>query len=63
LICGNSIFKALTQKTDFQVAVIIPNIRHIIKADISIDKADIGPYRTILMQAQQPKRVTIGKKI
>jgi hypothetical protein len=23
--------------------------------------ADIGPYRTILMQAQQPKRVTIGK--
>jgi hypothetical protein len=27
----------------------------IFKAVISIDKADIGPYRTILMQAQQSK--------
>ncbi|MCJ7617861.1 MAG: hypothetical protein MUO43_15130, partial [Desulfobacterales bacterium] len=63
LVCGNSIFNALTQNSDFQVDVIIPKLIHIIKADISIDKADISPYRTILMQAQQPKRVTIGKNI
>jgi hypothetical protein len=31
------------------------------KDDISIDKADIGPYRTIVMQATQPKRVTMAK--
>jgi len=54
--------KALTQDFDYHVDIIIPKFIRIIKADISIDKADIGPYRTILMQAQRPKRVTIGKK-
>ena len=55
------IYKALTQNTDFQVALIIPNLRRLFKAVISIDMADIGPYRTIVMQAQQTKRVTIRK--
>ena len=55
-------YLALTQDSDYQINIIIPNLIHIFKADISIDKADTGSYRTILMQAQQPKRVTMGKK-
>ena len=32
---------------------------HHFKAVISIDKAGIRPYGTIVLQAQQPKRITM----
>jgi hypothetical protein len=47
------------QKTDFQAVVIIPKSKQHFKAVISIDKADISPYGTNVLQAQQSKRITM----